>query len=181
MRYVNLSTILVYRLVSRNVSIDLLTRFLPRATWTVARYLTIAGNQLNYLYGHPLVVTPRRQKGKGDRDKPTRKQISQKAGGLQGREQLSWTNRYTQTPEGASQSEGEWLGFLRNSRLCLLLKWKRIVMRAANSKLPRRQIAQRRSDCYSRQPEIGSPHAVVTPLYHAGLKIHSNIIFLYSE
>jgi hypothetical protein len=61
MRYVNLSTILVYRLVSRNVSIDLLTRFLPRATWTVARYLTIAGNKLNHLYGHPLVVTPRRQ------------------------------------------------------------------------------------------------------------------------
>jgi hypothetical protein len=57
MRYVNLSTILVYRLVSRNVSTETLVRFLPRATWTVASYLLL---KTCMGIGHPLLVTPRR-------------------------------------------------------------------------------------------------------------------------
>jgi hypothetical protein len=32
--------------------------------WTVACFLTSAEQQLNYLYGHPIAVTPRRYKGK---------------------------------------------------------------------------------------------------------------------
>jgi hypothetical protein len=136
-----------------------------RVQCTVARYLTIARKHLNYLYGHPFVATPRRQEGKGGRDKPSRK-----ARWLQGQRTAELNELLY-----LIQTHKELVKTLLTPRACggdLSEIPASVSHRAASSKLPRRQLEQRRSDCYSRQPEIDSPHAVVNPLFHAGLNIH---------